>query len=156
MLTWLVAALAIAGGAVALLEGSARRELIRVDAVAVGALVAWACVRRLAPPSPARRRRGPSTPALPPRIERLERRVAVAVGSALDMHTGVRPVLREIAHDRLDRRGIDLDADPDAPRLLGDALWEIVRPDCEVPDRLDPHGLPLRDLARHLDTLEGL
>jgi hypothetical protein len=25
-----------------------------------------------------------------------------------------------------------------------------------VPDRLDPHGLPLRDLARHLDTLEAL
>jgi hypothetical protein len=156
VLTWLVAALALAGGAVALLEGSARRELIRVDAVAVGALVAYACVRRLAPPSAARRRRAASRPVLPPRIERLERRVAVAVGSAVDLHTGVRPVLREIALERLGRRGIDLDADPDAPRLLGDALWEIVRPDCAVPDRLDPHGLPLRDLARHLDTLEAL
>jgi hypothetical protein len=82
--------------------------------------------------------------------------VAVAVGSAVDLHTGVRPVLREIAGERLARRGIALDADPDAPKLLGDALWEIVRPDRPVPDRIDRHGLPLRELRRHLDTLEAL
>jgi hypothetical protein len=153
---WIIAVLALAGGGVALAEGGAPHELIRADALAVAALVAYAAVRRLAPPARRRARRGPPASALPPRLERLERRVALGVGSAVDLHTGVRPVLREIAGERLARRGIALDADPDAPVLLGDELWEIVRPDRPVPDRVDPHGLPLRALRRHLDTLERL
>jgi len=156
LLTWLVGAVALAGGGVALLEGSAQRALIRADAVGAGAIVAFACVRRLAPPGGRRRRRRPGAPALPPRIERLERRVVIAVGSAVDLHTGVRPVLRDVAAERLARRGVELDVDPDAPLLLGPELWAIVRPDRPVPDRLDSNGLPLRELERHLDTLEAL
>jgi hypothetical protein len=150
-----LAMLALAGAGVALAEGGAPHALIRADALVLAALVAYVAVRRLAPPKRRRARRA-ARPELPHRLERLERRVAVAVGSALDMHTGVRPVLREVAGERLARRGIALDADPDAPRLLGDELWEIVRPDRPVPDRIDPHGLPLRELRRHLDTLEAL
>jgi hypothetical protein len=153
---WMLAMLALAGAGVALAEGGAPRALIRADALVLAALVAYVAVRRLAPPKRRRSRRGPARPELPHRVERLERRVAVAVGSALDAHTGVRPVLREIAGERLARRGIALDADPDAPGLLGDELWELVRPDRPVPDRVDPHGLPLRELRRHLDTLEAL
>jgi hypothetical protein len=153
---WIFAALALAGAGVALAEEGAADAVVRADALAVAAIVAYVAVRRLAPPASARRRRGNAAAPLPARLERLERRVAVGVGSAVDCHTGVRPVLREIAAERLGRRGISLDADPDAPRLLGEDLWELVRPDRPVPDLLDRHGLPLRELRRHLDTLESL
>jgi hypothetical protein len=151
-----LAGCALAGAGVALAEGGAPHALIRADALALAALVGYVAVRRLAPPKRRRARRGAARPELPHRLERLERLVAVAVGSAVDLHTGVRPALREIAGQRLARRGIALDADPDAPRLLGDDLWEIVRPDRPVPDRIDRRGLPLRELRRHLDTLESL
>ena len=156
MRRWIFATLALAGAGVALAEGGASDALIRADVVALAAMVAFAAVRRLGPAGPPRRRRPAPEPELPPRLEQLERKVVVAVGSAIDLHAGLRPILREIAVERLARRAIDLDRDPDAPVLLGEPLWDIVRPRRPEPERLDPRGLPYRELARHLDTLEAL
>ena len=57
----------------------------------------------------------------------------------------------------LSRRGIELERQPDAARtLLGEELWELVRPDREPPrDRAAP-GLELSSLRTMVDSLEAL
>jgi len=83
----------------------------------------------------------------------------LAAGSAADLHYRVRPVLREVAAQRLGaNHGIELD-DPlhasEAAELCGPALWEVVRPDRPGPvDRnapgVDPRAVPalVGDLER--------
>lgn len=96
--------------------------------------------------------------ARPDELVRLESRVALAAETAFDLHYRLRPTLREIAAHRLSlRRGIDLDAEPEAARsLLGPAAWDLVRPDREPPaDRLGP-GRPLADLSAAVDALERI
>jgi len=89
-------------------------------------------VRRL--PGLRRRRR-------PTEIELLEGRLLTAARNAADFHMRLRPILREIATARLARRhGVSLDRDVAAARaLLGEELWEVVRPDRPEPlDRTAP------------------
>src|SRR5688500_9176008 len=71
-------------------------------------------------------------------LDRLEREVALAASRDFDLHTRLRPVLREIAGARLQRRGVELDSrGPRARELLGDELWSLTAADREVPaDRL--------------------
>lgn len=92
-----------------------------------------------------------------PELARLEREVTLATTTAFDVHFRLRPVLRRIAERTLQsRRGIDLDRSPAAPALLGDELWELVRPDREPPaDRAAP-GLDLSALGRMVTALESL
>ena len=93
-----------------------------------------------------------------PELEKVEREVALSLGSAFDVHYRLRPLLRELAADRLAvRRGIDLDRDAEPARAaLGDELWEVVRPDREPPvDRYGP-GLPLDELRDAVAALERL
>ena len=62
--------------------------------------------------------------------ERLDRVVSTATTHAGDLHLRLRPILREIAADGLRRRGVELDAQPEAAQqLLAPDTWEIVRPD---------------------------
>lgn len=101
-----------------------------------------------------RRRERP--PERPRELAKLEREVSLAAGTSFDLHYRLRPVLREVAAHRLaTRRGLALDAaSPEAAAVLGDEVWEIVRP-----DRVPPHdrfatGLPLARLRAVLDRLE--
>lgn len=96
-------------------------------------------------------------PTRPDELARLESQVAMAAETAFDLHYRVRPILREIAEHRLSlRRGIDLDADPEAAEPLLGPAWELVRPDREPPaDRLAA-GLPLADLSAAVDALERI
>ena len=101
------------------------------------------------------RLRGPA-PRRPEELAGLEREVLLATKTAFYLHYRIRPALREIAEHRLSsRRGIDLDAEPDAARaLLGTEAWELVRPDREPPaDRLGP-GASLAELSAAVDALE--
>ena len=63
----------------------------------------------------------------------MEREVALGLSTDFDLHYRLRPTFRRIATELLAaRRGIDLDANPDAAhRALGDDAWEIVRGDRE-------------------------
>jgi len=91
-------------------------------------------------------------------LARLEREVALGTASAFDAHVRVRPHLRQVAAHRLaSRRGLDLDTGAPATRaLLGEELWELLRPDRPPPaDRFGP-GLPLASLRSALDRLERI
>lgn len=94
----------------------------------------------------------------PAELEKLEREVVLAAGNAFDVHARLRPLLRQIAEHRLEsRRGLRLDdGAPGTRSLLGENLWELVRPDREPPDDRSGPGLPLDRLRAHLTALERL
>jgi hypothetical protein len=89
--------------------------------------------------------------------ERLDRVVSTATTHAGDLHVRLRPILREIAADGLRRRGVELDAQPQAAReLLAPETWEVVRPDRPRPDDAFARGLAPAHLDAVLDDLEAL
>ncbi len=102
--------------------------------------------------------RSPSPPPRPNALTRLEDQVLLATTAALDVYVGLRPLLRDVAAQRLRmRHGVDLDVDPGRARaLLGDEAWELVRPGVQPPaDRFGPGISPAR-LTRALDAVEAL
>ena len=93
----------------------------------------------------------------PAQLVRLERIVEWSGASGLSAHTRLRPVLVEIADARLAHRGLRLDRDvEEARRLLGSAVWDLVRPDRPAPQARDAPGISPRRLADILDVLEAL
>jgi hypothetical protein len=98
----------------------------------------------------------PAPPAPPAELEALGRTLTLASVSAVYAHNRLRPELRAIAADLLAwRQGIDLAAEPDAARAaLGEATWELLRPDREEPEDHDAPGLPVPLLARIVAELE--
>ena len=97
------------------------------------------------------------TRARPASLARVEREVALATGTAFDVHYRLRPILRSLAAGLLLRRGVDLDRRPDRAReLLGADLWELVRPDREPPHDRSAPGLPAEAVERSIDDLERL
>jgi hypothetical protein len=101
-------------------------------------------------------------PERPPRpeplaeLERIDRALVLAASSSFDVHHRLRPLLRELASERLyASHGVELDREPERARaLLGDELWEIVRPTREL-DRHGP-GIPLAESARLVEAVERL
>ena len=78
--------------------------------------------------------------------------------TAFDLHFRLRPTLRRIAYELLrSRRGIDLDANPEAARrALGDDTWELVRVDREPPHDRFAKGIDLESLRHVVVSLEAL
>lgn len=106
--------------------------------------------------APRRRRRAREQPpqaVRPADLVRVEHELA-ARQAAAGVHGRLRPLLAEIAVVRLERRR-QLSA-AEARELLGDELWELVRPNRPGPS--DPHGpgLSVDQLARMVDRLEQL
>ena len=93
-----------------------------------------------------------------PELVRLERETALGLANAFDLHARLRPRLREVAAHRLaTRRGIDLDRDPEAARaVLPPALWEVVRPDRDLPANRFGPGLEPEQLREAVDALERI
>ena len=153
--------------AVALLVVPGRAELaVRIYLLVLAALVLArlvAAVRRAFPPSGPSAfdralRRGASRHDRLPELAKLEREVALGASTAFDLHYRLRPTLRRIAGELLAaRRGIELDAQPDAARrALGDDAWELVRPDREPPRDRYGAGVDLLALHRAVAALEAL
>jgi hypothetical protein len=94
----------------------------------------------------------------PPDLDRTERVLSMATNSAFDVHFRLRPILREVAEQRLaDRRGLRLDSgDERVQEALGTELWELVRPDREQPHRRFGEGVEVEQLTRVVDRLEAL
>ncbi len=87
----------------------------------------------------------------------LDRVVSAATSHAGDLHLRLRPIVREIAADGLRRRGVELDAQPQAAQeLLAPDTWELVRPDRPRPDDAFARGLAPGRLDAILDDLEAL
>jgi hypothetical protein len=105
---------------------------------------------------PGRRRRvrvQPPQAMRPADLARVEHDVA-ARHAAAEVHARLRPLLAEIAMSRLGRRRRLTTAE--AQTLLGEELWELVRPDRPRP--ADPHGpgLSLDQLTQMVERLEQL
>jgi hypothetical protein len=102
--------------------------------------------------APARRGR-----ARPASLASMEREVALAAGTAFDVHYRLRPTLRSIAAGLLLRKGIDLERSPErAAQLVGPDVWEVIRADRAAPEDRSAPGLPVASLERAVDALEGL
>jgi hypothetical protein len=98
----------------------------------------------------------PPPPTAPAELRALRRTLVLASVNAVYAHSRLRPELRAIAAELLAwRQGIDLAAEPDAARaVLGEAAWELLRPDREEPLEHDAPGLPAPLLARIVAELE--
>ena len=92
----------------------------------------------------------------PGSLARTERELSMAGAAAFDVHFRLRPVLAELAADLLStRRGIDLERSPErAHTVLGDDVWEIVRPDRPEPAQRHAPGLDEAELGRIVTALE--
>jgi hypothetical protein len=134
---WLVLVLAIAlGAALGALHRAVPRRVSAFDAA-------------FAPARPTRAR--------PASLDRVEREVSLATGTAFDVHYRLRPSLRSIASGLLLRRGVDLERAPErAEALVGPIVWELVRPNRPAPEDRTASGLPLETLERAVDDLERL
>jgi hypothetical protein len=97
-------------------------------------------------------------PERPSSLVRLEREVTMAGASAFDLHARLRPTIQALAADMLaSRRGIDLARDPERARaVLGDDVWDIVRPDRPAPSVRHAAGIDDATLGRVVTALEAI
>jgi hypothetical protein len=146
-----------------------RSLLVRVELLLLGGCALWAMtnlVDRAAPrpprlpldPGPAPR---PTKPGPPTSLSAVNRRLRLATIHAGDAHHWVRPLIRDIAADRLAlRRGLDLD--PSLPaqaaevqRILGPVAWELSRRSARPEDPFAP-GIAPADLDEAVTALERI
>jgi hypothetical protein len=135
------------------------RLVAEIGLIVLAGVAVAACVALLPDARPTRgRRRAAPAPARPDQLLELERLVVSAGASALQVHAYLRPLLVEIASRRLAARGRTLARMPDeaARELLGDRLWEIVRPDRPFPEDRQGPGLAPQELRAMLGVLERL
>jgi hypothetical protein len=128
--------------------------------IASGAV--FALVRALAEEAPRAEPEPPSRPRRSmerlPELERTERAVLLSASTAFDVHYRLRPILREVAAQRLaTRRGLSLDEDTAASRaIVGDGTWELVRPDREPPELRYGPGIAAREFREVVAALERI
>jgi hypothetical protein len=102
--------------------------------------------------------RPPATASRPVELLRVERDLELGIAGAGNAHHRLLPSLREVAAARLaSRHGVELERKPDAAReLLGEDVWELLRPDRPEPaDRFDS-GVPRDQVAAVLERVEAL
>ncbi|HXZ56676.1 MAG TPA: hypothetical protein VEG40_03735 [Gaiellaceae bacterium] len=152
--------------AYALTPGRGALEL-QVCALVVGAIVVLAAVLAVQDAFPpagtsaladALKRRREPDPQRPPGLVATERLAVLAVATAFDLHYRLRPILREIAAQRLaDNRGLRLDGGgPKVEAALGEELWELVRPDRAGPESRFGPGTRPEALRRAIEGLESI
>ena len=92
-----------------------------------------------------------------PELDRLERELYMSAAREFDLHYRLRPIIREIALARLERRGLRLDSGSPAVReLLGEDLWKLASPDREPPRNRQSVGPGLAELRQTVESLERL
>ena len=90
-------------------------------------------------------------------LDRLERELSMGAARAFDLHSRVRPVLREVASAGLARRGLELDTRAVPVReLLGDELADLLDPDRQLPDDRQAPGPGLDRIGAAIERLERL
>lgn len=88
----------------------------------------------------------------------LVRDLELSTFNTFHFHARVRPLLRDIAAERLrSRYGVELDAEPGRAReLVGTAAWEVVRPDRPPPEDRLAAGPTAAELRVLVDELEAI
>jgi len=134
--------------------------LAEVALVVLAGIAVATCVTLLPAPRSLRRRKAvPAAPSRPQQLVALERLVTTAGPSAVSVHAYLRPLLIQIVSHRLAVRGQTLERTPEAVgrELLGDRLWDIVRPGRPFPeaDRHGP-GVQPQELGAMLEAIRRL
>jgi hypothetical protein len=149
--------------ALALIFLPGRRELaldLFLLLVAAGAIIALVqALSGVAPRAPTRRVTRPRRVSQRlPELDRTERAVLLSASTAFDLHYRLRPVLREVAAQKLaSRRGLSLDVDTEASRaVVGETTWELVRPDREPPEQRFDRGIAATQLREVVAVLERI
>jgi hypothetical protein len=96
--------------------------------------------------------------AQPEEFLRMDREIVLGIADADHAHRRLLPLLRTAAAARLAARyGFDLGRRPETARtLLGDEVWELLRPDRPAPaDRHGP-GLRREQIAAVIERVESL
>ena len=134
------------GGTVAL--GSA---LALATALAGAAALQLRPARRQQPPPLARE------PEIPLRLRQIAEDLRESGQSEFGVERSLRPLLVPIVAARLGRRGVDMALAPRrAQELLGDVLWDIVRPDRPSAGYRVGHGIAGDELRTAIERLEQL
>jgi hypothetical protein len=126
--------------------------------VVVAAVAAAICIALVPAGSPRSRQTAQREPSRPDQLIKLERLAALAASDAMHVHAYLRPLLAEIAAARLAASGVTFDVleGEAGQRLLGECLWELVRPGRPFPEDRRGPGVSTQELASMLDTLERL
>ena len=152
----LVAAGCLVATALGLVVGQGRTVAFAA-ALALAAVLAAVTALRL---RPARRRQPPPRARVDDMPSRLRQIVGIlreSEESEVGVDRSLRPLLVPIAAARLGRRGVDMALAPRrAQELLGDVLWEIVRPDRPAAAYRVGRGLAGDDLRTAIERLEQL
>jgi hypothetical protein len=152
----LVAAGCIAATAVGLVLGQGHTAALAA-ALALAVALAASTALELRPPrrrhTPPRARYG----EMPLRLRQIVDVLRESEQSELAVDRSLRPLLVPIAAACLGRRGVDMELAPRrAQELLGDRLWEIVRPDRRSAAYRVGGGLTGDDLRAAIERLEQL
>jgi hypothetical protein len=125
---------------------------------AVTLVLVVAALRRAYPPATPLRPEGGRRGGFqrPGNLARLEHLCALGTAGSFDLHHHLRPRLRSISQGLLTtRRGISLDAEPEAARAaLGGQAHELVRQDRPPPEDRLARGMPIADLEQVVRSLE--
>lgn len=152
----LVTAGCIAATALGLVFGQGS-TIALVSALTVAALFAAATALQL---RSARRHQPPRLARddeLPVRLRQIAHELRESERSELAVDRSLRPLLVPIAATRLGRRGVDMALAPRrAQELLGDELWEIVRPDRPSAASRVGGGVASDDVRIAIERLEQL
>lgn len=103
-------------------------------------------------------RRRPAESSTPVELVRMDRELELGITNASYAHRRLLPLLRTAAAARLGtRHGLDFERRPGAARaLLGDDVWELLRPDRPGPaDRHGP-GVPRKRIVAAIERVESL
>jgi hypothetical protein len=146
----------VASTAVGLVFGHGRTVALAAALALAGALAAATALelrpaRRQQPP----RRERETKPPL--RLRQIADDLRESEQSESGVDRSLRPLLVPIVAGRLGRHGVDMALAPRrAQELLGDVLWDIVRPDRPAPAHRVGRGLAADDLQAAIERLEQL
>ena len=125
--------------------------LTLVTALAAATALQLRPAQRQKPPPPARDHK------MPLRLRQIADDLRESEQSEVGVDRSLRPLLVPIVTARLGRRGVDMALAPRrAQELLGDVLWEIVRPDRPSAAHRVGRGLESGDLRTAIERLEQL
>jgi hypothetical protein len=133
------------------------RTLALASALALATALAVVAALQL---RPARRQQPPPRARddeMPLRLRRIADDLRESEQSEFGVDRSLRPLLVPIVAARLGRRGVDMALAPRrAQELLGDVLWEIVRPDRPSAAHRVGRGIAGDDLRTAIEQLEQL